>query len=74
MSIEMLRNRVNDCEDSLTERKSSGGYSEVIRTIVGFANSVPEGRTGVLFIGVGNKGEIIGVENPENLTHLRCGL
>ncbi len=67
MSIEELKRRVSNCEDSLTERKSSGAFNDVIKTVVGFANSVPENRTGVLFVGVNNNGEIIGVENPDKL-------
>lgn len=67
MSIEELRRRVTDCEDSLTERKSTGSFHEIIRTVVAFANSVPDNRTGVLYIGVSNNGDIIGVNNPEKL-------
>ncbi len=67
MPKEKLKARLLDCEDGFTERKSSGSASEVIRTVVGFANSVPEGRTGVLFIGVNDKGSIGGVDNPDKL-------
>lgn len=67
MSIDVLKERVFDYEDGLTERKSSGAFNDVIRTVVAFANSVPENRTGVLFVGVNNKGEVIGVENPDKL-------
>lgn len=65
--IEILKERLSDNEDGLTERKTSGASSDVIRTVVGFANSVPENRTGVLFVGVNNKGGIVGVENPDKL-------
>jgi schlafen family protein len=34
---------------------------------VAFANSVPEGRTAVLFIGVGDKGEILGVDDTDSM-------
>lgn len=67
MSIDDLKERVPDYEDGLTERKSSGAPNDIIRTVVAFANSVPENRTGVLFVGVNDKGEIIGVENPDKL-------
>lgn len=56
---------VSDCEDSHTERKSSGAFHDVIKTVNVSANSVLENRTGVLFVGVNNKSEIIGVENPD---------
>jgi len=67
VSIELLKSRINDVEDSLTERKTSYSFSDAIKTIVGFANSVPENRTGVLFIGIDDKGVVIGVDNTDKM-------
>jgi hypothetical protein len=61
------RKRLASLEDGFTERKPNGTKSsDLCRAIVAFANSVPEGRTGILFIGVGNTGEVIGVENTDS--------
>jgi len=57
--------RLREHEDSFVERKLEGG--DFRRTIVAFANSVPVEREAVLYIGVGNKGEIIGITNPDSL-------
>ena len=60
-------------EDNFTERKSQGvNASELRRTMVAFANSVPEGREAILFVGIGSDGEIGGVTNPDEL-QLRVG-
>ncbi|MEO2158037.1 MAG: ATP-binding protein [bacterium] len=65
---EELLVRLQDHEDNFTERKPERANNRELRkTIVGFANSVPEGRTAVLFIGVSDKGEILGVSNPDSL-------
>jgi predicted HTH transcriptional regulator len=45
--------RLNSKEDNFTERKPEGaGTYEFRKTIVAFANSLPDNQTGVLFIGV----------------------
>jgi len=63
-----IKARVNDLEDHFTERKTGReGRREFRRQIVAFANSVPENRTAVLFLGVRNNGEICGVENCDKL-------
>jgi hypothetical protein len=62
-----LKLRLNDVEDSLTERKTSYSFNEAIRTIVAFANSVPENRSGVLFIGIDDSGNVVGVEGADKL-------
>lgn len=56
-------------EDNFVERKPEGvALAELRQTVCAFANSVPEGRVGVLFIGIHDKtGEVIGVGNPDQL-------
>lgn len=62
MSPSDLSARIAHLEDSLTERKR-GLHSddEIRKAVVSFANSVPEGHTAVLFIGVANDGTVTGV-------------
>jgi hypothetical protein len=63
-----LVSRLANREDNFTERKLEGVKDREIRkTIVAFANSVPEGRTAVLYLGIGDKGDIIGVSNTDTL-------
>lgn len=63
-----LRNRLRALEDNFTERKLEGAKPEELRrTLVAFANSVPEGRTAVLFLGVNDHGTIKGVSNSDRL-------
>ena len=63
-----LLQRLHDREDSFTERKlESDNPREFRKTICAFANSLPEGRTGVLFIGVKDDGEVRGVGGAEAL-------
>ncbi len=72
--------RLRNFEDQFTERKEQGvSYEAVCKTLVAFANSLEAGQTGILFIGVSDKGEITGVQNPEkrmkwitNLAHSTC--
>lgn len=60
--------RLADTEDRFVERKpAAAGKSDFKRTIVAFANSVPDNRVGVLFIGVGDDGAIHGVPNPDKM-------
>lgn len=60
--LQRLRNR----EDNFTERKpESVKDRDVLITLVAFANSVPDGRTAILYIGVSDDGRIIGVASPE---------
>jgi hypothetical protein len=60
--------RLRNPEDGYVERKpeSAKGF-EIRKTIVGFANSVPEGIDGILFLGVSNDGKILGLSNPDSL-------
>ena len=63
-----LSERLSDPEDRLVERKPNRpGKSDIKRTLVAFANSVPEGRTGVLYMGVTDAGEICGVANADDI-------
>lgn len=67
-SAEELLSRLADAEDSFVERKHAGAKSdELRRTIVAFANSVPDERSGVLFIGVRDDGEVQGVDGTDSL-------
>jgi len=60
--------RLKSFEDGFTERKVEGVKSDdICKTMVAFANSIPEGRTGILFIGVTDKGQIKGVSEPDSL-------
>lgn len=60
--------RLSDAEDRFVERKpAAAGKGDLKRTIVAFANSVPNNRTAVLFVGVGDDGTLHGVPNPDKL-------
>ena len=66
MTYEELRRRLLDSEDGWTERKENiKGTDDIRKTLVAFANSVPDGDEAVLFVGVADGGNIIGVDNPE---------
>ena len=60
-----LLERLQLHEDSFVERKPEGGNFKP--TLVAFANSVPAGREAVLFIGVRDDGEVLGLRNPDSL-------
>ncbi len=63
-----LKLRIADHEDNFTERKTeSAGSTAWRRTLVAFANSVPEGRTASLVIGVSDDGAILGVTIPDSI-------
>lgn len=67
VSKQELLERLLDREDHFTERKpDSATPAELRNTIVAFANSVPHGRTAVLYIGVSNSGEPLGVSNSDS--------
>jgi hypothetical protein len=66
-SDEELLSRLKNFEDHFVERKSTGDSKDWLKTAVGFANSVPVGYPGVLFIGVKNSGEIEGTANLDTL-------
>ena len=68
MTPQALLERLNNHEDGFTERKTEAAKpAEFKRTLVAFANSVSEGQTAVLFIGVADDGRMIGVANPDSL-------
>jgi Schlafen, AlbA_2 len=68
LNEEELLKRLSNPEDNFTERKPEGvNRSEIRKTVVAFANSVPEKQTGVLFIGAYNDGTIQGVSNSDSL-------
>lgn len=67
MTQELIE-RLKNTEDNFTERKPEGARSSELReTIVAFADSIPEGRTAVLFIGISNEGIPLGITNPDSL-------
>src|SRR5260370_26625069 len=55
--------RIRRFEDHFVERKTAGDKKDWLKTIVAFANSTPDGSTGVLFIGVTNEGVIEDKQN-----------
>ena len=68
LSEEKLRERLMNSEDRFTERKSQGVSTEdICKTLVAFANSLPDGQEGVLFIGISDKGDLTGVGNPDKM-------
>jgi hypothetical protein len=68
MPNDELMGRLRDEEDNFVERKPGNpNRADIRKTIVAFANSMPEGRTGILFIGIRNDGRIEGVPNSDKL-------
>ena len=68
MTQDELVARLRNHEDNFVERKPDGANSgEIRQTVVAFANTVPPGGAGILFLGVHNDGRIQGVENPDKL-------
>lgn len=66
MTPDDLLARLGAPEDSFVERKSQGIKPQDIRKVVtAFANSLPEGRDGVIYIGIGDRGTIEGCESPD---------
>jgi hypothetical protein len=51
-----LRARLHDVEDALVERKEAAKLQPVKAAVVSFANSLVEGTTAVVFVGVRNDG------------------
>ena len=70
MTDEELLQRLSDHEDNFTERKSAGVKSQELRqTLSAFANSLPDGRSAVLFLGIDDRsGAITGI--PADQTDL----
>ena len=69
MTKDQLLPLLGNHEDNFVERKSEGVTAgELRQTVCAFANSVPEGRAGVLFVGIHDKtGEVVGVTNTDQL-------
>ena len=68
MPNDELISRLRKEEDNFVERKPlNTNRGDIRKTVVAFANSMPEGRTGVLFIGIRDDGRIEGVPNPDKL-------
>ncbi len=66
MTPQQLTARLNAHEDGFIERKSQGIKPQDIRkAVTAFANSLPEGQQGIIFIGIGDKGAVEGCENPD---------
>ncbi len=66
MTRDELLARLRDPEDGFVERKLDGVKpADIRKTIVAFANSVPDGREAVLFIGVADDGQIVGCANAD---------
>jgi len=66
MTVDELRALLKNAEDGFTERKPEAvKRGEIRQTVVAFANSVPEGREAVLFIGVLDGGGIQGVADTD---------
>lgn len=67
VTSELIR-RITTFEDNFTERKLEGVKPEEIRrTLVAFANSIPESRTAVLFVGIADDSTIKGVTDADSL-------
>jgi hypothetical protein len=69
MTPDELLKLIGNHEDNFVERKPEGvATSELRQTVGAFANSVPEGRVAVLFIGIHDKtGDVLGVGNTDPL-------
>jgi hypothetical protein len=65
-SINLL-SRLKNAEDNLVERKTHSDSRDWLKTVVAFANSVPNGEFGILFIGVRNNGSIEDAVDWDNL-------
>ena len=65
---QQLLTRIAQGEGELTEFKSTAkNKAELRKTIVAFANSVQDGNVGTLFVGVSDKGNILGVNGLDSL-------
>jgi hypothetical protein len=66
MTPQQVLSRLNASEDSFVERKSQGIKPQDIRkAVTAFANSLPDGQHGVVFVGIGDKGAVEGCENAD---------
>ena len=68
MEPDKLKERLRDHEDNWVERKTKNIKSEEIcEALTGFANSLPLGQTGILFIGVHDDGRPLGVDDTDGM-------
>lgn len=60
--------RLTDEEDNYVERKPEGlNQAEIRKTATAFANQVATDQTAILFIGVANNGDLLGVKDTDSL-------
>jgi hypothetical protein len=65
MKQELIK-KLYDEEDGFIERKPENcNDRELRKELVAFANSVPEGAYAVIFLGVSDSGQPIGIKNPD---------
>lgn len=69
MNLSEVINRLVNVEDGFTERKTEAvaNAAELRKTLVAFANSVPETETAILFVGVSDKGKPSGLKSPDSV-------
>ena len=67
LTRENLVRRLKEHEDSYVERKKSAQRDPVKKTLVALANSLPTGREAVLYLGVADDGEILGLGNADDI-------
>lgn len=67
LSDEDIRRRLTDTEDSTVERKTASDYRDCLKTAVAFANSLPVGDPGIIFVGVYDDGRVQDGQNLEEL-------
>src|SRR5713226_1727481 len=58
LSDQELLTRLHNSEDPYVERKSINDHKDFLKTAVAFANTLPDGIPGVIFIPVTNDGKI----------------
>ena len=68
LTVEELRTRSGNFEDPFVERKSAHDVKDALKTAVAFANTLPNGIPGVVFMPVKNDGRI---EPDQNLDILQ---
>lgn len=67
-NVQKYLHRLSNKEDGFTERKPEGaGGTDFKKAIVAFANSIPENSEAILFIGVDDNGNPLGVKNTDSL-------
>jgi hypothetical protein len=65
MTDDEIFQRLFDHEDNWTERKQAHQTDEIRKTLVAFANSLPENEKAILFVGVSEKFAVVGIgDNP----------